>query len=146
MVVLTCFYGFKADIIEHMLFIKSLLGALVIDVILAVVFFWLLPQRNAEVSLALKIGILAVFPLWSVLTYVPKKRALSKEVISPAQAMVGKRGRAITRLNPEGTVRINFEIWNATSSGDTIEEGEQVTVLSMDGLVLTVQKEDSPIH
>jgi membrane-bound ClpP family serine protease len=143
---LICFYGFKADIMEYMLFIKSLLGALVIDGMLTVVFFWLLPQRNVEVSLALKIGVLAVFPLWSVLTYVPRKRALSKEVISPAQAMVGKRGTAITRLNPEGTVRINFEIWNATSSGDMIEEGETVTVLSMDRLMLTVQKEVSPLH
>lgn len=141
MAVLICFYGFKADIIEHMLFIKSLLGALVIDGILAMVLFWLLPQQDIETSLALKIVILAAFPLWSVLTYVPRKRALSKEVISPAQAMVGKRGTAITRLNPEGTVRINFEIWNATSSGDTIEEGEAVTVLRMDGLMLTVQKE-----
>lgn len=124
-----------------MLFIRTLIGTIIIDGVLAMVLFWILPEADVQMSLAFKIAILAVFPLWSLLTYVPRKRALSKEVIEPAQAMIGKRGVSISRLAPQGTVRINYEIWNAISSTDPIEEGEKVVVLSMDKLVLTVQKD-----
>jgi len=72
--------------------------------------FWILPQADVQMSLGLKIAILALFPLWSVMTYIPRKRALLKEVVEPAQAMIDKRGVAISRLDPQGTVRINYEI------------------------------------
>ena len=126
-----------------MIFIRTLIGTIIIDGILAMLLFWLLPGLDVHMSLALKIAVLTLFPLWSVMTYIPRKRALSKEVIEPAQAMIGKRGTAISRLDPQGTVRINYEIWNTISTGETIEEGEKVVVLSMDGLTLTVQKEDT---
>jgi membrane-bound serine protease (ClpP class) len=125
-----------------MLFVRSFLGAIITDVILAMLLFWLLPQQDIQISPVLKIVLLSILPVWAILTFIPRKRALLKEVISPAQAMVGKKGTAITRLNPEGTVRIHFEIWNAKCD-DTIEEGEAVAVLCIDGLILTVQKENS---
>jgi membrane-bound serine protease (ClpP class) len=125
-----------------MILLRSLIGTITIDGILAMLLFWLLPEQNVELSVALKIALLVILPLWSILTYIPKKRALGKEVIEPAQAMIGKRGVAINRLDPKGTVRINYEIWNASSSGDAIEEGERIVVLGIDGLVLTVQKKD----
>ncbi|MBT7289527.1 MAG: hypothetical protein HN837_03405 [Chloroflexi bacterium] len=127
-----------------MLFIKSIVGALVIDTIMAMILFWLLPWQDIQTSPALKIVLLTILPLWAVLTYIPRKRAMSKEVISPAQAMIGRSGTAITKLDPRGTVRINFEIWNAVSSSNAIEKGEPVTVLQLNGLVLTVQKEKKP--
>lgn len=123
-----------------MIFIRSIIGTVFIDGALAMLLFWVLPETDSDISLGFKIAILAVFPLWSLLTYIPRKRALSKEVIEPAQAMIGKKGTAITNLDPQGTVRINYEVWNATSAGETIKEGEKVVVLSMDGLMLTVQK------
>ena len=126
-----------------MIFIRTLIGTIVIDGVLAMVLFWILPEADVQMSLASKIVILALFPLWSLLTYIPRKRALLKEVIEPAQAMIGKKGTAINRLDPQGTVRINYEIWNAISSAAPIEEGERIIVLSMDGLVLTVMKEDA---
>jgi len=126
---------------DNMIIIRTLIGTIIIDGVLAMVLFWILPEADVQMSLAFKIAILALFPLWSLLTYIPRKRALSKEVIEPAQAMIGKRGTAINRLDPQGTVRINYEIWNARSITDPIEEGEKIVVLSMDGLTLTVQKE-----
>jgi len=127
----------------NMLFIRTLIGTIIIDGVLAMVLFGILPEADVQMSLPFKIAIMAVFPLWSVMTYIPRKRALSKEVIGPAQAMIGKKGTAISRLDPQGTVRINYEIWNAISSTDPIEEGEKIVVLSMNGLVLTVRQEDT---
>ena len=128
--------------LDNMIFIRTFIGTIIIDGVLAMMLFWILPIADVQMSLALKIAVLALFPLWSVLTYIPRKRALSKEAIEPAQAMIGKKGVSINRLDPQGTVRINFEIWNAISTGEEIEEGEKIVVLSMDRLRLTVQKED----
>ncbi len=128
--------------LDNMIFIRTFIGTIIIDGVLAMMLFWILPIADVQMSLALKIAVLALFPLWSALTYIPRKRALSKEAIDPAQAMIGKKGVSINRLDPQGTVRINYEIWNAISTGEEIEEGEKIVVLSMDRLRLTVQKED----
>ena len=127
-----------------MLFLRSFIVAVIIDITLAMLLFWVLPDSNVQMSLTFKIIILAIFPLWSLLTYIPRKRALSKEVVEPGQAMIGKSGVVIKKLDPRGTVRINYEVWDALSMGETIEEGEGIVVQSLDGLTLTVQKEESP--
>ena len=127
-----------------MLFLRSFIVAVIIDITLAMLLFWVLPDSNVQMSLTFKIIILAIFPLWSLLTYIPRKRALSKEVVEPGQAMIGKSGVVIKKLDPRGTVRINYEVWDAVSMGETIEEGEGIVVQSLDGLTLTVQKEESP--
>ena len=126
-----------------MLALKTTVGTMIISIILAMLLFWLLPELNVDIPLAIKIVIMCVFPFWSVLTYIPRKRALSKKVTSPSEAMVGKTGITLSRLDPEGTVRINYEVWSAVSHGDTIEEGSRIEVLGVDGLVLTVRKEEA---
>ena len=126
-----------------MLVLKTVLGTVITCAILAFVLFWILPQANVQISLAVKIIILAVVPLWSILTYIPKKRALSQRVVNPSEAMIGKTGMTLEKLDSKGAVRINFEIWNAISAGEAIEEGTRVTVTEINGLLLTVREESS---
>ncbi len=125
-----------------MLALKTTVGTVIISIILALLLFWLLPELNVNIPLAIKIVMMFVFPSWSILTYIPRKRALSRKVINPSEAMVGKKGTTLSRLDPKGTVRINYEVWSAVSSGNAIEEGARIEVLRVDGLVLTVREED----
>ncbi|MBI4522273.1 MAG: nodulation protein NfeD [Deltaproteobacteria bacterium] len=62
-----------------------------------------------------------------------QKPALGKE------AMVGKSGQAMTRLSPRGKVRVQGEIWNATSD-ETIEAGEKVIIRGVSDLWLNVKR------
>lgn len=58
-----------------------------------------------------------------------------------AEGMVYQVGKVVQRLSPTGKVTVKGELWNATSlSGETIEVGEQVEVLSIDGLTLHVDR------
>ena len=58
------------------------------------------------------------------------------------EAMIGKKGVAITDIKPKGDVRVEGEIWRAESTSGNIEKGERITVKALNGLVLTVEKTD----
>lgn len=52
--------------------------------------------------------------------------------------------RAVTRsvLDPEGTVFFKGELWNAVSDSGRLEPGEEVVIISVDGLTLHVARKD----
>lgn len=53
--------------------------------------------------------------------------------------MVGQRGTAMTALGPEGSVRVQGELWDAVAESP-VEAGERVVVASVEGLKLHVRK------
>jgi len=59
--------------------------------------------------------------------------------------MIGRRGQARRKLEPEGLVQIGGELWNAETQdpSQSVGEGEWVRVVDMDGLLLVV-KPDRP--
>ena len=62
--------------------------------------------------------------------------------------MVGRTGFALTRLNPDGYVRVQGERWQAAVAAGRapIERNEAICVVAIDGLNLTVKacNEDCP--
>jgi membrane-bound serine protease (ClpP class) len=58
------------------------------------------------------------------------------------EALVGKIGKAVTDLKPDGEVRAGGVIWRATSISGDIQKGEPVKVKSIQNLVLTVERVD----
>lgn len=61
-----------------------------------------------------------------------------------AEALVGRMAVARTPLTPDGMVFIQGERWRAELESGSASEGEQVRVVSADGLRLTVRKEQDP--
>lgn len=55
-------------------------------------------------------------------------------------SLVGVTGKALTDLNPEGSVTVHGEIWNAKSSGGKILAGSPVKVTAQNGLTLMVEE------
>jgi membrane-bound serine protease (ClpP class) len=66
-------------------------------------------------------------------------RAQRQTPASGKEAMVGKLGQVVTRLSPQGKVRVQGEIWNAASD-ETIEVGEKVIVCAVSDLRLLVKR------
>ena len=60
------------------------------------------------------------------------------------RSMVGKQGQVNEKLDPEGTVQIGGERWRAEAEDPSrpIGEGEWVTVVDMEGLLLIVRSDD----
>ena len=52
---------------------------------------------------------------------------------------IGEVGEVVTELAPRGRVRLRNELWTAVTEGqESIEVGRLVTVIRVDGVILTV--------
>jgi membrane-bound serine protease (ClpP class) len=60
--------------------------------------------------------------------------------LTGVEALLGKKGVALSDLKPNGEVRVEGEIWRAQSTSGNIQKGEQVTVKALEGLVVIVEK------
>lgn len=67
-------------------------------------------------------------------------RAQHRRVAVGGDALVGQYGTAVSALAPNGIVKLHGEEWSATAAGDDVAEGEEVQVLSVEGVHLVVMK------
>jgi membrane-bound serine protease (ClpP class) len=64
----------------------------------------------------------------------------NRTAMSGTEMMVGMEGVVRSRIDPEGEVFVNSELWKAQSLGEVIEKGDKVKVRKVNGLLLTVEK------
>ena len=62
-----------------------------------------------------------------------------KKKITGSEGMMGLTGEVIEPLAPVGVIRVGDEYWKAKSVGENIAAGEEVEILGLDGLRLTVR-------
>ncbi len=74
--------------------------------------------------------------------YLAGKSAKLKS-IAGAEGLVGQTGVVTQALDPEGSVQVHGELWNAVGD-ENIGEGETVVVEQVDGLKVKVKKTDTP--
>ena len=63
--------------------------------------------------------------------------------LTGSETMIGKTGIAVTDLTPKGEVRVLGEIWRAESASGNIPKGEQITIKTLNGLVIIVEKDQN---
>jgi membrane-bound serine protease (ClpP class) len=90
-----------------------------------------------ELSIVVILGIVAGLYLRWVIGPIRQRSKLTGP-----EALIGKIGKAVTDLKPDGEVRVGGVIWRATSVSGDIQKGESVKVRSMENLVLKVEKVD----
>ena len=56
------------------------------------------------------------------------------------KAFIGKKGEAISLMEPQGIVKVNGEMWNAESLSGKINPGENIIVRDIKSLTLYVEK------
>lgn len=67
-------------------------------------------------------------------------RAHRAQPVTGKEELIGKIARVREKLDPEGTVFYQGDLWNAISESGTIEAGEDVIIEKVDGLTLYVKK------
>ena len=110
------------------------------EVAIVVIWRWLLPEFDINLSFSVLIGIMAAWAAFSVALFVFTTRTLKKQAVVGLPTMIGSKGRVASSLNPEGFVRIRGELWGATSTEGNVNIGEDVEVVGEDGLKLVVRK------
>ena len=104
--------------------------------LIGIIVFWLLPLPWNVVAYL-------IILLISGLLYWVIARAMRKVPEAGLEELVGAEAIVASKLSPHDEarymVRVQGELWSADSE-DELEPGEKVKILSVDGLVLTVEK------
>jgi membrane protein implicated in regulation of membrane protease activity len=102
---------------------------------LVAVVLLLLPRVAINIPLWGLIIMMIALGVYNYINYrLGKKALIKKPMISPD---IGSRGRTTTPVSLKGYVRINGELWQA-SSNSTIDAGEEITVVGIEGMTLLI--------
>ncbi len=93
------------------------------------------------VSLWMGLALVALAVVKDMVLFPLTWRAYAAGDPTDPSAMIGRRGTVTVRLDPEGYVQVQAELWRAAAeAGDRpVEKGQSVTVVGLDGLKLTVR-------
>ena len=119
--------------------IYATVSILLEEAALVVIALWGLPQLGIEIPLGVLITVMVLFLAFSILLYQAGSRALRKKPVA-LSLMIGTKGKVVNPLAPVGLIKIKDELWEAESTGGSIDNGEEVTVVGQDGLKLIVRK------
>lgn len=90
-----------------------------------------------EVVLAVAFFIVAAI---IILIFATGFKAQFKSAKTGKEALIGSKGIAITDINPRGEIRVMSEFWQAIAQDPPIVAGQEVLVVSMDGMTLVVKR------
>lgn len=120
--------------------VYSIITTLLEETALVAVVLWLLPRFRINIPLWGLILMMVTLGAYDYVTYRLGKESLDKKpIVSPD---IGSRGKATTSLIPRGYVRVDNELWQASSSS-TVNAGEEVIIEGIDGLTLLVAPPDN---
>jgi membrane protein implicated in regulation of membrane protease activity len=103
---------------------------------LVAVVLWLLPRVAINIPLWGLILMMIALGVYNYINYRRNKKALVKKPIISLD--IGSRGRTITPISPKGYVRVNGELWQA-SSNSTIDAGEEIAIVGIEGMTLLIR-------
>jgi membrane-bound serine protease (ClpP class) len=94
---------------------------------------------SLRISWVVIIPVVAFSALLFIITVTVAVRAYREKPDTGKEGLIGLRGEAKTDVNLSGQVFVRGEYWNARSD-DPITKGDNVVVIAVDGLTLTVKK------
>jgi membrane-bound ClpP family serine protease len=107
--------------------------------IIVAIILWLLPRFDIFIPVWGTVLILLAFAAYCVTLYRVGSRTLVKKDLPGLSDMIGLQGKAASRLNPGGQVKIEGELWEARAESGTIPSGARIVVTGQAGLTLIVR-------
>lgn len=121
----------------------SIITTLLEEATIVAVVLWLLPRFGINIPLWGLIIMMVALGTYACVSYRLGRKTLDKKpIFSPD---VSSRGRTITPISPTGYVRVNGEMWRASSSS-TIGAGEEIAVEGMEEMTLLVSPVEKAEH
>ena len=92
-----------------------------------------------EIPLPVKIVIAVILGAFVFIIHRAVIPALRRKKITGSEGMIGLEGEVIEALTPVGAVMVRGEHWKAKSVDEDISAGDEVEILGVNGLTLTVR-------
>jgi membrane-bound serine protease (ClpP class) len=96
-------------------------------------------ESSVRVSWSIIISIVSLVTLLAVFVVRKAVKAHRMKPVSGREGMLGEKGIADSAINTDGRVFVRGEYWDAWSD-ETIEQGERIVVIDVDGMMLKVKK------
>jgi membrane protein implicated in regulation of membrane protease activity len=129
--------------------IYAIIGTLLEQGAVVIIFRWWLPQMDIHVSWYVTGIVMFLLLIYSFYTYIMGRKALLRKSMFYPEVIVGSEGVVATPLDPTGYVKVKGELWKATSTSD-LEIGDRIVVTRIDGIRLIVvpeaQRKKGPQH
>lgn len=93
-----------------------------------------------RISLAVIITTVGLSVLFFIFVLGAGLKAQRARPTTGVEGFIGEEGLVLTTLDPDGTVRVHGEIWQAISRSGRIEPGERIRVLAEQNFKLTVER------
>ena len=110
------------------------------EVAVIVVILLILHFLGIPITLAIKIGAGIVFVIFVFIRHVAVIPSFHRKQVTGREGMIGMQGRVVEPLDPVGTIIVKGEHWKAKSIYDNIDIDEEIEILGIDGLMLTVKR------
>ena len=104
---------------------------------------FLLPALDVNLPRAVLFIAMGVWLVISIGIFTFVTRTLKRQKPAGRPTMVGMTGTAASALTPQGMVRIQSELWTATSEDGDIPAGELVVVTGEKRMKLAVRRRDA---
>ena len=110
----------------------------------AAVVLVLLVLRLLNIEVGLPIAIVLALLLGTLVFIIHKAviPTFHRKQVTGSEGMIGLKGMVIEPLTPKGVVRVGDESWKAKSVGENVAAGEEVEILELNGLTMTVKPKD----
>ena len=109
--------------------------AVALGLVLLVLWFF-----RISISLPFVIVIALVLGTFAFITHKVIIPSFHKKKVTGSEGMIGIEGEVIEPLTPVGVVRAGGEYWKAKSVAEDIAAGEEVEILGINRLMLTVKR------
>ena len=129
--------------IKDWLMVLVLLLDEAVALVLVLLVLWFL---RITVSLPVAIGIALALGTFAFITHKVIIPSFHKKQVTGSEGMIGLEGEVIEPLTPVGVIRVGGEYWKAKSVGENIAVGEEVEILGLNGLTLTVKLKNQSLR
>jgi len=102
---------------------------------------WLLPAFDINLHVGVVIGVMVGWGIFGTWLFIFTTGILKKRQQVGQTSMLGAQGQTVDALSPEGTVRIDGELWGALADGGKIPPDADIVVTGQDGLKLIVRQD-----
>jgi membrane-bound serine protease (ClpP class) len=124
--------------------IVAIITSLLDEAAIVAAIIWGLPHLGVKLPMWGIIVIVTGFAIFAVVSFRVGSRTLSKKPMAGFTNMIGTEGLATGKLNPDGFVKIESELWAARAENGPIEAGINVVVIAQKGLKLVVKPIPQP--
>lgn len=96
--------------------------------------------ETIEISMELIIFIIIITTLFFLVVISLGIKAQKRKPVTGVEGLIGEIGTAITDLSPDGEIVVHGEFWKAKGVEQQIYAGNEIEVVGVDNLILTVRK------